>query len=461
MGRPLSERRLQREVQEQAKRQARVVDILPTQEDFITDTTAYSLLQGGAGSGKTIGGALKALKMVVEHPGIVGIITAPSYKMLQDATIPAYEKVFTRSILKKVNKTDMRAETTNGGKLFFRTTSEPYLLRGPTVGFFHMDEGSESPALAFKILQARLRQEGTPQQGWVTTTPKGFNWLHHEFIKEERDNYRVFRARTIDNYLLPPDYVTKLRESYQDDEQFLAQELEGEFIEIGRNCPFDMRILNEMFNDVYEKKPLRIEEWINVYTDRSIGKKYIISADAATGKGEDDSAFVVAMVTPAVVEIVCCGRKKLSEAEFAEILDKKGRDYGEALNIVEAAPVGKATIGKLEELHYPKLYKTKRKSGDDVVGWTGMKLKAMMVAELSEAIKDRTLIIPDMDIIEQLMSYIQDEKGNYGAAGRARDDYVSALMLLIQGIKEMPMIMGRLPVIKMRGTPSPMTYSRT
>lgn len=419
------------------------------------------MFQGGAGSGKTIGGGLKSLKMVLEHPGIVGIITAPSYKMLQDATIPAYEKVFTRAVLKPINKTDMRAETVNGGKLFFRTTSDPYLLRGITAGFFHMDEGAESPALAFKILQARLRQEGTPQQGWVTTTPKGFNWLHQEFIKEKRENYKVFRARTIDNYLLPSDYMTKLRESYSDNEQFLLQELEGEFIEIGRNCPFDMKILNEMFTNAYKEKPIREEDWIYVWAERAIGKKYCEAADAATGDGEDESAFVVGMATPAVVEIVCNGRRKIPEPEYAEILDKKGREYGEALTIVEAAPVGKLTIGTLEKLKYPKLYKTKYKSGDAVSGWiVKPNMKAMLVAELAEAIRNRSLIIHDVDIIEQLMSYIQDERGNYGAAGRARDDYVSALMLLIQGIKEMPFVTN-LPVIKLTGTPVKKTFSMT
>lgn len=420
------------------------------------------MFQGGAGSGKTIGGALKSLKMVLEHPGIVGIITAPSYKMLQDATIPAYEKVFTRAVLKQINKTDMRAETVNGGKLFFRTTSDPYLLRGTTAGFFHMDEGSESPALAFKILQARLRQEGMPQQGWVTTTPKGFNWLHQEFIKEKRDNYRVFRARTIDNYLLPGDYMAKLRESYRDDEQFLLQELEGEFIEIGRNCPFDMKILNEMFHEAYREKPIKVEDsWIHVWAERAIGKKHCLAADAATGDGEDDSAFLIAAVTTSIIEVICNGRRKLPEPEYGEILDKKGRDYGDALAIVEAAPVGKLTIGTLEELKYPKLYKTKRKSGDDVTGWTVRpNMKAMLVAELAEAIRNRSLIIHDADIIEQLISYIQDEKGNYGAAGRAKDDYVSALMLLIQGIKEMPMLVN-LPKIKLVGTPVKETYVRT
>jgi len=419
------------------------------------------LYQGGAGSGKTIGGALKALKLVLENPGIIGIITAPSYKMLQDATIPAYEKVFTRAVLKPINKTDMRAETVNGGKLFFRTTSEPYLLRGITAGFFHMDEGAESPALAFKILQARLRQENTPQQGWVTTTPKGFNWLHQEFIKDKRENYKVFRARTIDNYLLPEDYMTKLRESYRDNEQFLQQELEGEFIEIGRNCPFDMKILNEMFNDAYKEKPIRVEEgFIHVYAERAIGKRHCLAADAATGDGEDESAFVIAAATASVIEVICNGRRKVPEPEYAEILNTKGRAYGEALAIVEAAPVGKLTIGTLEKLKYPKLYKTKRKSGD-VTGWTVRpNMKAMLVAELSEAIRNRSLIIHDVDIIEQLMSYIQDEKGDFGAAGRARDDYVSALMLLIQGIKEMPFVT-ELPRIKLVGTPAKETYVRT
>ena len=411
--------------------------ILPSQELLFDNATPYIAFIGGAGSGKTTGGGLKALKFCLEYPGIKGAVTAPSYKMLEGATVPVYEQLFTNGFIQSFNKTEMVLETKNGSKLFFRTTKDPYLLRGGTYGFFHMDEAAESPALAFKILQARLRQEKTPQQGWITTTPRGFNWVYAEFMAQERENYVVCRAKTADNFMLPPDYVQKLKESYTDD-QFRLQELEGEFIEVGGQCPFNMKILNEMYHEAKIRECGREQTFIYNYISSQLGKRYIIAADAATGQGEDESAFVVALATPAGTEIVSCGKQKISEYEFAEILYKKAQEYNNAFIIVEAAGVGKATLNKLDELH-ANIYRSKTnpqyKLGFPVAGPT---IKPMMVAELAEVIASRSITIPHLEIIEQLMSYCRKKNGQYGAASGAKDDYVSALMLLIQGIKDVP-----------------------
>jgi len=408
--------------------------ILPSQLKLIDETAPYTALIAGSGAGKTLGGALKALKFVANYPGIHGIVTAPSYKVLEDATIPAYEKVFTRDVLLSLNKTDMIAETCGGGKLFFRTTKDPYLIRGITAGFFHMDEGADSPALAFKILQARLRQPGMPQQGWITTTPKGFNWVYSEFGAQKRANYVLINAHTVDNVFLPDDYVDKLKESYTD-EQFLLQELEGQFIEVGAECPFDMKALNEMYHEARDREAIREEDFVRVYAQRQIGKRYVIGADAATGQGEDESAFVVALLDPISTAIVCSGKAKIPEVEFAEVLANKSKYYNNALIVVENAPVGKATLIKLDEMHC-NVYKQK-----DKLGWptTGI-VKPMMVADLAEAIKDRGLAVPDSDIIEQFMGYARTKEGKYQASGGGRDDYVSAMMLMIQGIKAIPSV---------------------
>jgi hypothetical protein len=64
----------------------------------------------------------------------------------------------------------------------------------------------------------------------------------------------------------------------------------------------------------------------------------------------------------------------------------------------------------------------------------------MMVSDLADMIRDGTLIIHNLDILEQLMSYIRDDQGKYHATLGARDDYVSALMLLVQGYKNLPSV---------------------
>lgn len=409
--------------------------VLPVQLKLLEETAPFILVTGGARSGKTRGGALKALKLCAEYPGIVGMVTAPSHNILTSATVPTYKEIFTKDLWLSFNETKLIAEIYGGGRIYFRTTADPYLLRGVGLGFFHMDEGADSSLLAFRILQARLSQPDTPRQGWITTTPLGFNWLYQEFVKEKRDNYVRIKADTKDNWFLPADFVAKLEESYQD-KQFLLQELEGEFIEIGETCPFDMEALNSMYQDTKDKEEIRNEMgFIRVFSERQVGKRYVLAADAATGLGEDESTFICAIATPAGIEEVCSGKGKMPEAEFADILNMKSTTYNKALTIVEDAPVGKATLTKLNELH-TNVYKRK---GDKAGYPTLSTTKPMMIAELGDAIRDRALTIHNLDIIEQLMSYARDAKGKYGAVSGARDDYVSALMLLIQGTKVLPM----------------------
>ena len=412
--------------------------ILPTQLQLIEETAPYVLLSGGARSGKTRGGALKALKLCSTYPGIVGMITAPAHNILTSATIPTYKEIFTREMWLEFNETTKIAKIRGGSVLYFRTARDPYMLRGPGIGFFHMDEGADCSQLAFQILQARLSQPDTPRQGWITTTPLGFNWLYEEFVREPRENYVRIKAHTKDNWFLPPDYVRKLEESYKD-EQFLLQELEGEFIEVGGACPFDMKALNIMYQQTKEREPAQEMGFIKIFSKRQVAKRYIIGADAATGLGEDESAFVIAIASPAGLEEVCSGRGKMPESEFADILYKKSESYNKALTVVEDAPVGKATLIKLKELNC-NLFKRKTKGGEDKLGWpTISTTKAMMVDNLADMVRDGTIVIHNLDILEQLMSYIRDEKGLYHATSGARDDYVSALMLLIQGMKALPM----------------------
>jgi len=411
--------------------------LLPTQMELINETAPFIVMTGGAGSGKTRGGALKSLKYCSEYPGIMGMITAPAHNILLSATIPTYKEVFTRELWEDFNETKGIARIKGGSTLFFRTARDPYRLRGPSLGFFHMDEGAACSYLSFQILQARLRQPDMPCQGWITTTPLGFNWVYNEFVRNQRDNYVRIKAKTEDNRFLGEDYVGRLRESYSDD-QFLLQELEGEFIEVGGNCPFDMKALNSMYQDIKERQdPAQELGFVNVFSRKQVGKRYVIGADAATGLGEDESAFICAIATPAGLEEVCSGRGKMPESDFAEILHRKSEDYNKALTVVEDAPVGKATLSKLVDLKN-NVYKRKTKLGEKLGFPTIASTKPMMVADLGDMIKDGVLVIHSLDILEQLMSYIRDERGQYHAISGARDDYVSALMLLVQGFKAIP-----------------------
>jgi hypothetical protein len=62
----------------------------PIQADFLASAARFNFYVGGVGAGKTTAGALRALAWALDHPGSLGLIGAPTYPMLRDATQRAF-----------------------------------------------------------------------------------------------------------------------------------------------------------------------------------------------------------------------------------------------------------------------------------------------------------------------------------------------------------------------------------
>ena len=174
----------------------------------------FLLAHGGRGSGKTTGGASRALAYVGRYPGSQGMITAPTYPVMHSATLPTLLKLFSDVGLKRgrdYHYIGQREEITilrgaQPTKIFLRTTEHPEKLAGPTLAWFWMDEARNSPAEAFRELKGALRQQGFPHQAWVTTTPiDKRHWLYEYWHGQaptggdSHDTYLAMRGHTKEN----------------------------------------------------------------------------------------------------------------------------------------------------------------------------------------------------------------------------------------------------------------------
>lgn len=206
------------------------IDRLPVydrQRQFIENTNNFSAFIGGIGSGKTWSGAIKALEFAMSKP-CVGMVTAPTYNVLRDATVPTFREVAGDAIVEITNSSPINATLKNGSRVLFRSAHKPELLRGPSLSFWWGDEAALYDKNVWKIMQGRLREGGRLGYAWLTTTPKGRNWIFQEFIQKARDRYIIFKARTADNTFIDADYYDMLQESYTGD--FARQELDGDFV---------------------------------------------------------------------------------------------------------------------------------------------------------------------------------------------------------------------------------------
>lgn len=176
----------------------------------------------GLGSGKTYAGAVRML--VESRPGTLGLVVAPTYGMLRDATVRTFLEVAGPAVPQDgFNKSEMKATLVNGAEILFRSADNPEHLRGANIDGAWIDEASLCPMGTWEIVIGRLRAHGKANPCWVTTTPKGRNWLY-----ERQSEMAIFRAATKDNPYLDPEFVRSLEASYTG--AFARQELYGEFV---------------------------------------------------------------------------------------------------------------------------------------------------------------------------------------------------------------------------------------
>jgi hypothetical protein len=116
---------------------------------------------------------------------------------------------------------------------------------------------------------------------------------------------------------------------------------------------------------------------------------------------------------------------------FAHAVESVGRLYNEALASVEAESFGRATIQELQA-RYWNIYRQERIDTYDgsltnKLGWvTDLRSKKALISFGTYCISGMTIITHGKELVEELMTFIQDDSGGASAAGRGYDDRVMA-----------------------------------
>ena len=204
------------------------IELNDKQFEFVYDDDAkYVAYLGGIGAGKSFAGAVKAMRVAVGQPGSLGLIGAPTYPMLRDATMRSVWQVFPEQLIASYNKTDGVLQLVNSSEILFRSTDDPDRLRGPNLAWFWLDEGPLCGYYAWRVLKGRLRQSGYQVQGWITGTPHGEDDFYQDFEQEPQPGHALYRASTRENlHNLPSTFIEDL--GYTGN--FALQEIEGLFV---------------------------------------------------------------------------------------------------------------------------------------------------------------------------------------------------------------------------------------
>lgn len=219
----------------------------PAQEAFINDTNSETAYVGGVGSGKTAGGVFRSGRHVSEwNEGHTGAIVSPTVPMLRNVIIP---ELMEWGLLDKpgieYRSSENRIEYPNGSSIILESANNERKierLRGLNLAWAWMDEAAYLPEKVYQILNDRLRV-GNYRNLFVTTTPRGFNWLYDVFgdldgVSEPIADGQLVRTdtktsiigvSTRTNPANPEDYIE--REERQHTGQSYQQEVEGKFVQ--------------------------------------------------------------------------------------------------------------------------------------------------------------------------------------------------------------------------------------
>lgn len=187
------------------------IKLFKKQDDIIFGEQRFKAYVGGLQSGKTIAGAIWSRIQTDTFPIETGLICAPTYKILQQSTLPKFFEI--NSDLKQYyKKGDGVIEIPGHQPIFIRSTENPNVIEGMTLRWIWADEAGQMKQDAWINFQGRLSiLKGSLL---ATTTPYTLNWLYVDFYEQWKagnKDYLVVQCKSCDNPYFPKEEYDRVK----------------------------------------------------------------------------------------------------------------------------------------------------------------------------------------------------------------------------------------------------------
>lgn len=271
----------------------------------------------------------------------------------------------------------------------------------------------------------------------LLSTPNGVGGQYYKLYTDAEIGQNEFK-----HIKLPWDVHPERGEEWfqKESKNFSKRQISQEFL-----CDFassgetfinddDLRWLHSMIRPPIEREGFDKNIWI--WSRPISGKDYAVTADVARGDSKDYSTFhVIDIVTG---EIVAEYKGKTPPDRLGELLNQIGRKYNDALMCPENNSYGYATILRLKDLQYPKLYYSRRgvyvgeyipsKNNDNAGFTTSGKSRNMILTKLEEMIRNKQILSYSSRFYDEIKTFVW--KGNKAQAMKGyNDDLVLSLAI--------------------------------
>jgi len=421
--------------------------------DVLYSTKRYLVIYGGAGSGKSyFVGQRYILKLLTKKCNL--LVVRNTARSNRDSTFALLSQIIYSWGLDQlftINKGDLRIKCVNGNEVIFAGLDDVEKLKSITFSNgvltdIWVEEASEIKEADFNQLDIRLRGQGIDKQIVLTFNPIDVNhWLKKRFIDVKSDDVLVHHSTYKDNEHLDADYI-KLLESYKITDPYYYHVYCCGLWGVLGNTVFDAnKISNRLLSlppiikkghFLYDYDGLHITniKWcddvngcISVFVYPSKNKKYVVGGDTA-GEGSD---YLVGQVHDQDGYQVAVLRQQMDSDLFTKQIYCLGKYYNYALLGIEVN-FDSFPIQELQRLGYYNMYrrevndtalnKLKKTYGFRTDSWT----RPAILNRLIEIVRDHPEFFNDKMTLEEMLTFVRNEKGRMEAKSGSHDDLVMA-----------------------------------
>lgn len=201
----------------------------------------------------------------------------------------------------------------------------------------------------------------------------------------------------------------------------------------------NMRGYSPITIDVNEKGYLKI------WKEPDEFHTYAIGVDVSEGKvvsgddsGKERDASCAQVFDKNTYEQVAVWHGRVDPDILGRQLDMLGRYYNDALIGVERNAIGITPLTTLRDLNYPNLYYREKlglitEKTTSELGWvTDMMSKESLIADATNLLRDKRIIMYDEDTISEMMSFVRNAEGKANAERSSHDDRVMSFLICLR-----------------------------
>ena len=185
--------------------------LLPFQDEFVFSEARFPLFCAGVGTGKSLCGILRMMRLMEESPNNLGLIIRREFTDLQKSTILDFERYTGLTV-----GTNKEVKLPNGSVILFLHGEElgQAVIKNINAGAIFVEQLDEfATDESFQFLRDRLRrQEAKFRTLFATANPAGHNYMWKNWKnKPPSKEYHLIEATTFDNAdNLPQDFIKDL-----------------------------------------------------------------------------------------------------------------------------------------------------------------------------------------------------------------------------------------------------------